>query len=507
MGIILSVKFKNIIKKSKSFFTVKALKRAPRREISLCFLPQWSVNQPPIGIAYLTAYLKKQNFKVHQRDLSIEMYSRLPEDKKYICESFYHENFLSYERFNTSVAKEVLPFIDEWAEELASSRSPFIGFTILSSNKIPTLIIIEKIKKMAPEKIIIVGGPHCTRYEGGFDLIENYPIDYLIPDEGEEVLYELLDALCAGKNNSEIKQIPGILFKNDEISSGDKETQIEVIKGISISKSNSVTDTGNRPMIKQINDLPIPVFYDFKLKSYKQLTLPILGSRGCIYKCAFCSETVLWKRYRFRTGKNLFEEFKTQFETTGSQSYYIVDSLINGNIKELILLCDHLIESGLKVYWGGKASIRKQMTKEVLEKMHQAGCRNLDYGIESGSPKILVDMKKGYEIPTATEVLRDSSNAGIQVGIFMMVGFPTEDEIDYNLSKKFLIDHKEWIHHVTPGYGFGIQPGSDTFINREKYGIIMKDDDWYSEHVTPEIRNFRVHDFRKFCVEIGLVIT
>lgn len=478
-----------------------------KREISLCFMPQWSINQPPIGIAYLTAYLQKFNFKVHQRDLSIELYSRLPENKKHICESFYHENFLDLERFNKSTAKDVMPYIEEWAKELANSSAPFIGFTILSSNKIPTVLIIKKIKQLAPHKIIIVGGPHCTRYEGGYDLIENEPIDYLVPDEGEEVLHELLEALCAGGSHDKIRTIPGILFKNLEIPDDGVKTQIEVIKGISISKSNRIVDTGNRPLIEKINELPIPVFHDFKLKSYKHLTLPILGSRGCIFKCAFCSETVLWKRYRFRTGENLFKEFKTQFETTGAQGYYIVDSLINGNIKELEKMCDLIIENDLKVYWGGKASIRKEMTKELLVKMYQAGCRNIDYGIESGSPKVLVDMKKGYKIPTATEVLRYSAEAGIEVGIFMLVGFPTEDETDYQLSKDFLVNHKDWIHHVTPGYGFGIQPGSDTYINQEKYGIVWKDGNWFSKSTNPEIRNFRVHDFRKYCTDIGLTIT
>lgn len=478
-----------------------------KKEISLCFLPQWSINQPPIGIAYLTAYLKKYGFTVHQRDFSIEMYSRLPEDKKYICESMHHENFLNYKRYQETVEPIVHPFLEEWVQELVNSESPFLGFTILSSNVVTSLIVIKKIKKLAPHKIIIAGGPHCTRYEGGFNLIENYPIDYLVPDEGEEVLHELLEALCAGKNNDEIQKIPGILFKNKNIPDDGVKTQVEVIKGISIMKSNRVVDTGNRPLISQINDLPIPVFYDFKLNAYKQLTLPILGSRGCIYRCAFCSETVLWKRYRFRTGQNLFEEFKTQFEKTGSQSYYIVDSLINGNIKELVIMCDLIIESGLKVYWGGKASIRKEMTKEVLDKMYQAGCRNIDYGIESGSPKVLVDMRKGYKLPVATQVLKDSAEAGIQVGVFMMVGFPTEEEIDYQLSKDFLRDHKKWIHHVTPGYGFGVQPGSDTYINQEKYGIRWKDNYWYSDAVNPEILNFRVKDFRTYCTDIGLEVT
>jgi radical SAM superfamily enzyme YgiQ (UPF0313 family) len=56
-------------------------------------------------------------------------------------------------------------------------------------------------------------------------------------------------------------------------------------------------------------------------------------------------------------------------------------------MKELIKMCELIIEEDLKVHWGGKVAIRIQMTKEVLELMHKAGCTNLQYGIESGSPK------------------------------------------------------------------------------------------------------------------------
>lgn len=429
------------------------------------------------------------------------MYRNLPSEKKYICESLHHENYLDHDRFNSSFAPDVMPFIDEWAEEFANSDSPFLGFTVLSTNKITTLLLVEKIKKISPDKIIILGGPHCTRYEGGYELIASSDVDFVVPDEGEEVLLELLENIrSAGDNKEILKNIKGLLFKCQDFKNLEPSvSQVKINKSINVLKDDRIIDTGERELIKQINDLPIPYFDGFKLDYYDRLTLPILGSRGCIYKCTFCSETVLWRRFRARTGENIFNEFKYNYEKSGIQSYYIVDSLINGNIKELEKMCDLLIKHDIKVYWGGKASIRKEMTKEILEKMYQAGCRNLDYGIESGSPKVIKDMKKGFEIPTAVRVLKESTDAGIEVGIFMMVGFPSESEEDYNLSKKFITENKTSIHHVTPGYGFGVQPGSDTYINPEKYGIKWNNGQWSSEFVSPEILNFRVQDFRVFC--------
>lgn len=472
-------------------------------------MPQWSINQPPIGIAYLSAYLKKHSYQVEQRDLSIEMYSRLPKEKKYICDSHHHENYLDEARFRDSFAPDVEPFIDEWANELAAKDALYLGFTVLSSNKIPTLMLIERIKKIAPSKIIILGGPHCTRYEGGFELAKNSNVDFVVPDEGEEVLFELLEVLRTQEHKVEnIAKIKGILFIPTEARNLPESSQwISVNKGIRALKDDRIVDTGERELIQNINDLPVPSFEGFKLNLYDYLNLPILGSRGCIYKCTFCSETVLWKRFRYRTGENLFREFKMQFFLNNTRNFYIVDSLINGNIKELENMCDLLIKNQLRVYWGGKASIRKEMTKELLQKLFRAGCMNLDYGIESGSPKVIKDMKKGFHISTATQVLKDTAEAGIRAGIFMMVGFPTETEEDYNLSKQFIIENKRHIHHVTTGYGFGVQPGSETYINPEKFGIQIKDGYWESEHVNPEILNFRVRDFREFCIQQGMLVT
>lgn len=479
-----------------------------KKLITLSLLPQWSINQPPIGIAYLTSYLRNGGYEVLQRDFSIEMYSRLPKEKKYICESLHHENYLDHDRFFSTFAPDVMPYIDEWASELALCESPILGFTVLSSNRVPTQLLIERIKKLSPEKIIIIGGPHCTRYEGGYAMATFPGVDYVVPDEGEEVLLEMLDVLTSGGGQHEMSQVKGVLFlRHDEVNQPSRLVSTTVNKGIVTFKDERVTDTGERALINDINSLPIPMFDDFNLSLYDEISLPILGSRGCIYKCTFCSETVLWKRFRFRTGRSIFAEFKLQYFLTGVKSYYVVDSLINGSIPELENLCDRLIAAKLPLYWGGKVSIRKEMTRELLQKMRLAGCRNLDYGIESGSPKIIRDMKKGFKLPTASQVLKDSAEVGIDVGIFMMVGFPTESAEDYQLSKDFIRDHKPFLHHVTAGYGFGVQPGSETYIEQEKYGIRWKNGEWFSDEVTPEIVKFRVQDFRSYCQEIGVLVT
>lgn len=472
-----------------------------KKEITLSLLPQWNVSQPPIGIAYLSAYLQKFDYKVHLRDFSIEMYHDLPAEKKSMCEGIHQQTYVYDSLYHSTFGPEIAPYLESWAQELARSSSPFLGFSVLKTNRITTAIVAARVKALAPEKIIILGGPQCTRYDGGYSLVlENYA-DFVVPDEGEEVLHELLECLVTyGFQIERIKKIPGLLFFPAENRVLPRSESITTVQGMKILKDDRIVDTGERELIKSINDIPFPDFSDFKLTYYKSLTLPILGSRGCVYECSFCSETVLWKRFRYRSAEKIFLEMKVQIAVNRSNVFFIVDSLINGNMRELEKLCDLLIAARFKIIWGGKASIRREMSAALLKKMADAGCRYLYYGLESGSPTVVKDMKKGFDIPTAVRVIRETSEAGIHVSLFMMVGFPTETQADYQMSKDFITANRQYINHVAAGFGFGPQEGSDTYFHPEKYGMtINKDGTWYSRHITPEIMQERVNDFRNFC--------
>jgi anaerobic magnesium-protoporphyrin IX monomethyl ester cyclase len=190
----------------------------------------------------------------------------------------------------------ISPWIEKWAQELAHSPAPIIGFTMLTTSKRCTLQVIKRLRELSPSKFIVVGGPHVTRYEGGPEVLADPNVDVVVPGEGEEIFFELVKSHL---ENQPIDQIPGLMFKRD----------------------GQTVDTGERKLIQSISELPFPEFAGFDLHNYRSLTLPILGSRGCIYKCAFCSETVLWRRFRFRTGENLFQEFKKHSEELGVKSF------------------------------------------------------------------------------------------------------------------------------------------------------------------------------------------
>ncbi|MBU4251964.1 MAG: B12-binding domain-containing radical SAM protein [Candidatus Omnitrophica bacterium] len=447
-------------------------------KISLIMLPQWNICQPPLGIAYLTSFLRSKGFSVIQRDLSIQLFHDLPEDKKYIMESAYHLNWIH--NFFELIYPQIKDTVNKWVDEIAQSDSRVIGFSVFSTNKAITMHVIQKIKERNHEKIIVIGGPQVSRYEDGPQILENEFVDYVVTDEGEETLYELILGI---KNNKDIRKIKGILFR----------------------EGNEKIDTGERQLINSLDTLPFPSISDFPLEYYSDLNIPILSSRGCVYRCSFCSEWVFWKYFRYRTGNNVYSEFKHHFDILGKNNFYMVDSLINGNIKELENLCDLIIsDKYLKIFWGGKASLHPEMTSGLLRKMHAAGNRSIVYGIESGSVKVLKHMRKPFTLELAKRVMRETHETGIAVGIFWIIGFPTEVESDFQESIQFINEIKDYVDTVTPGYGCGILKGSELFKDYKKYGISFKEDGWYSLNTTPAIREERLKRFKEECTRLGI---
>src|SRR5512135_1866145 len=88
-------------------------------KIHLFMLPQWNLNQPPLGLACLTSSLRAKGFLVSQRDLSIELFHWLPEEKRYIMEEPYHINWIH--KFHQCIYPEIKDFIHEWVERIVSS--------------------------------------------------------------------------------------------------------------------------------------------------------------------------------------------------------------------------------------------------------------------------------------------------------------------------------------------------------------------------------------------------
>ena len=350
-------------------------------------------------------------------------------------------------------------FIDQSVQQILKIDSRVVGFTVTGLNRIFSEEVARRIKQKDKGKIVLFGGPHCFRLEINKVLLHVNPdLDAICHHEGEKALPNLLDLI---KKDGRLGYCPGIAFRNE---------------------NNEIVDCPDIELTEDLNSLPFADYSDFSLDDYHangepdRRSIPISTSRGCVNKCAFCSESISWAKYRFRSADNIFNEIVFQCTRYPDiKSFFFNDSLINGNLGSLEALCDLLISNKINIRWGGQAIIREGMSRELLLKMKKAGCVHITYGVESLSPKILKMIGKRFDPELAQRVIRDTAQADIKNSVTIIVGLPTETDEDVLMTADFLKRNKDFISNIL-FHLFMVARGTFIYNHRDDFGIELEDD-------------------------------
>jgi len=153
-------------------------------------------------------------------------------------------------------------------------------------------------------------------------------------------------------------------------------------------------------------------------------------SRGCVAKCTFCAETHYWK-YRSRQSPMVLDEVEFQYKNFGINFFWFIDSLVNGNINELRAFALGVVERGLKLRWTGYARCDERMDFDYYKDLRASGCVDLNYGIESGSNRVLNDMRKNITVTEVETNLKDGHSNGVNAATNWMLGYITERHKDF----------------------------------------------------------------------------
>ena len=448
-------------------------------EAVLVQAPCWVIDSPPYNLALLKAVCKEQGHNITCLDFNIRFYKSLLQNLEH---SIYENptNWYSYE-YVGGIIDKYSKFIDSCVNEIFNTNSRIVGFTVTGLSIRFSEEIAKRVKDRDSRKIIIFGGSHCFKTEFGKKLLHlNSYIDIVCYLEGERVLPHLLDMI---EKDNKIGCFPGMAYRG---------------------KDSSIVDCGDAELIEDLNTLPFVDYSDFNLTDYISKELPISTSRGCINRCKFCSESRIWKKYRFRSAESIYKEIKFQiFRYPFIKSFFFNDSLINGNIKMLDELLDLLIKNKVNIYWGGQVAIREEMTREFILKMRNAGFSHVSYGLESASSRILKMIGKGFTPEVAERVIKDTKKAGIRTDINIIIGFPGEDRQDVIATANFLKRNKKFIDEIF-FHPLVISPGSYFYEYRDKLGIRFNNkfdpNSWYStkEENTLEKRLSLLEFYQKY---------
>ena len=470
-------------------------------DLCLIMCPPWDVGRPPINIAYLTEFMRSKGYRVWTKDLNISLYNEVGKREFFLkslsgevrrCElaelwDVMSQNELNAERMTEIFFTRAEDAIDRWVDEILETNARYIGFSTHYRNILFTDRMVQKIREKDPSRVIIYGGPEVAA-AFSMDSLESMEADVFVVGEGEMSLWEFLET---HGTSGEFKPIDGVIYRID----------------------GRLTEYRPRAPIADLDTLPYPTYDYFDLSEYNPIPsfmdLPYLFSRGCTGNCSFCMDHYMAGRFRSRSPQHAVDEIKYHLERYGIYKFHFNDLICNGNPKALERFCDMVIEQGLRIKWRSYAVIHPKMTPELFEKMRAAGCISLNFGLESASNKILKLMNKYYTAELAERVIRDSSNAGIDTNINIIVGFPGETREDFEDTLNFLKRNKNYINMVDNLSTLMLSPGTLITKRPELFNVTVETQrhTWHDDvGNTIEVRNHKLKECQRLLESLKIPV-
>jgi hypothetical protein len=197
-----------------------------------------------------------------------------------------------------------------------------------------------------------------------------------------------------------------------------------------------------------IDEFPLPDFSDHPRASYLSpfFVIPVASGRGCYWhQCAYCDEYYgVSVHTRERNSDRLAGEMERLHRTYGSPFFRFANTFTTA--RQIDELSVRLKEKGLDLRWYVKTRIEAGLTREILQEAYEAGCRMINVGIESGSPRVLTLMNKGISLEECVRLLRDSSDCGLWTHCYFLFRFPGEELADAMQTRDFIRTNKRFIH-------------------------------------------------------------
>ncbi len=386
-------------------------------------------------------------------------------------------------------------------EKIAELRPMVVGFSSLTPTFNRTLFLAEKLRERFPEIVLVVGGHHATILPE--EVMKKGVFDVLVYGEGEKTFTELL---------SELKRDKKII---------EKKEKLKKIDGIYFLSGEKIVKTKPRELIEDLDKLPFPARELLPMEKYLPLPnqykrKPVANMvliRGCPYNCTYCSShSMFGRKIRARSPFKAVEEMKRIIKEFGIKEISFWDDTLTANKKWLHELCDLMIKEKLDLTWSCYGRVNT-VDKGLLDKMKEAGCWNIFYGIESGSQKLLDIINKRTNPEQIRKAVKLTKEAGIEARGSFMLALPGETpelaEKTIDFAVELDVDYAQFC--ITTPF-----PGTQLYEDAKKYGKLIEDFDKYSiwEPVfiphgyksIEEIKELQKKAFRKFYLRPNYVL-
>lgn len=355
------------------------------------------------------------------------------------------------------------------------AETDVIGFSsMFSAEWVFVRQLIEKVRARFPDCLLVAGGEHFTAL-AEYSLRDCPALDVIVKGEGEQIFTDLLAAYASadmgGANREgDYADVPGVCFVDD---------------------AGEFRDNGGLPRIRAVDAIPRPYWPDGYLekfwaagKSYGVASgrdIPLLGTRGCPYRCTFCSSPQMWTtRYVMRDVADVIDEIKSYIAKYAITSFQFYDLTVFTKKRWTVEFCQRLLAENLNVRWSLPSGTRSEvMDEEVLTLLKATGCDYVAYAPESGSPRTLERIRKQVDLGKMGRSMRIAKKVGLTVRINLIIGFPFETRRD--VWRTLLYGFRNAVRGVdeVPYFLFSPYPGTALFEELRASGDVTLNDAYF----------------------------
>ncbi|MEM2098660.1 MAG: radical SAM protein [Candidatus Bathyarchaeia archaeon] len=380
----------------------------------------------PLGLMYIAAVLEKAGHNV-------EILDALMTEARFIKIKDTLQVGMPYDQIQTEIRRR--------KPEIVGISNPF---TCQVDNAIKVANIVKEID---PEILTVAGGPHISVVPAEF-LREAKSIDIAVIGEGE---CTMLDIARHYKGYSDISTVQGIAYR----------------------AGNEIKTTPQRKFIKNLDELPYPAYHlvnmeqylntkHIEYRSFKNRAISMITSRGCPFNCCFCSVHLhMGRNFRAHSADYVVDHIKFVVDKYRVKTIFFEDDNLTFDLKRFEIICDKIIERGIKFKWETPNGIRADhLTLDLLKKMKKSGCQSVFFGVESGDQQVLDHIiGKSLNLKDVIRVAKICKDIRLKTGAFYIIGFPGEKKenmlrtVDFALKLKKDYDVGMHLFFATPSYG------------------------------------------------------
>lgn len=389
---------------------------------------------PPIGLLYVAASLESKGYDVRVRELPSPF-------------------IVDYERS----LHALIQYLNE-------AKPAMIGITCMAAQRSEVATIVKAVKDHGICSKVVVGGVHASFMP---EEVMRWGTDYAVTDEGEETIIEIME-LLEGKRS--VKDVKGIFYIEDgRIRSNEK-----------------------RPLARDLDNIPFPAYHlidKVRFTTRKGIIRGrwsrgawIMTSRGCPSSCVFCAaHRMFGRQVRYRSIGKIFEEIESLVKNYGIDTLVFLDDTFTVRKEYVSEFCRNIKSRFPEIRWSCQARVNL-FDDEFAKMLHDSNCIQVDFGVESGSQRILDRLKKGIKVENTIKAFESCKRVGLRTLATVMVGNPGEDISDLEMTRLLLKKIKpdfSAAYYTTPF------PGTELYEDAVRKNLIDTRERFWHQYTEP----------------------